>query len=174
MAWLCSLPCGHLRLTLSWLFFLSSLDQGNTTVDLKNSPNLKVESCVLFGGNLLDFKPKRSHFSSPERAALRKWVEEPSYKEVLQKRAGSLNIRRLSLMKEIQIFQVEEFSAFLCMGRYKSLVSLKLFLSNAFQLSWASVLHFFTTWAPLGLTIESGCNLMAARWARIFLFPEYS
>ena len=59
-------------------------------------------------------------------------MEEPGYKEVLQKRAGSLNIRRLSLMKEIQIFQVEEFSAFLCMGRYKSLVSLKLFLSNAF------------------------------------------
>ena len=72
-------------------------------------------------------------------------MEEPGYIEVLQKRAGSHNIKRLLLMKEIQIFQVEEFSAFLCMGQYKSLVSLKLFLSYAFQLSWASVLHFFTT-----------------------------
>ena len=41
-------------------------------VNLKNSHSLKVESYVLFGGNLLDFKPKRSHLSSPERAALRR------------------------------------------------------------------------------------------------------
>ena len=74
-------------LALSWLFFLSSLDQGNSTVDLKNSRNLKVESYVLFGGKLLDFKLKRSHLSNPERAALRKWVEEPGYIEVLQKKS---------------------------------------------------------------------------------------
>ena len=87
MGWLCSLSHGYLMLALSWLFFLSSLHQGNSTVDLKNSRNLKVESYVLFGGNLLDFKPKRSHLSNPERAALRKWVEEPGYIEVLQKKS---------------------------------------------------------------------------------------
>ena len=38
------------------------------------------------------------------------------------------NVKRLSLIKENQIPQVKEFSAFLCMGRCKSLGSLKSFL----------------------------------------------
>ena len=51
--------------------------------------------------------------------------EQPGYIELLLQRAGSLNIRRLSLIKENQISQVKEFSAFLCMGRCKSLASMK-------------------------------------------------
>ena len=51
--------------------------------------------------------------------------EEPGYIEVLQQRAGSLNIKRLLLLKENQISQVKEFSAFLCMGKCKSLGSQK-------------------------------------------------
>ena len=41
--------------------------------------------------------------------------------QVLQQVAGSLNIKRLLLIKENQISQVKEFSASLCMGRCKSL-----------------------------------------------------
>ena len=41
--------------------------------------------------------------------------EEPGYLGVLQQRTGSLNIKRLLLMKENQIAQVKEFSAFLYM-----------------------------------------------------------
>ena len=57
--------------------------------------------------------------------------EEPGYIEVLQQRASRLNIEKLLQIKGNQLFQVKEFSAFLCMGIYKSLVSLKSFLSYA-------------------------------------------
>ena len=63
--------------------------------------------------------------SDPERTAPRRRGEEPGYIEVLQQRAGSLNIKRLLLLKENQISQVKEFSAFLCMGKCKSLGSQK-------------------------------------------------
>ena len=63
--------------------------------------------------------------SNPERTALRRPGEEPDYIEVLQQRAGSLNIKRLLLINGNQISQVKEFSAFLYMGRCKSLGSLK-------------------------------------------------
>ena len=62
--------------------------------------------------------------SHPEKTC----SKEPGYTDVLQQRAGSLNIRLLSI-KENQISQVEEFSAFLCvMGRCKNLGSVKSFL----------------------------------------------
>ena len=66
--------------------------------------------------------------SNPERTALRRQGDEPGYIKVLQQRAGSLNIERLLLIKENQISQVKEFSAFLYKGRGKSLGSLKPFL----------------------------------------------
>ena len=37
--------------------------------------------------------------SHPERTALRRHGEDPGYLEVLQQRAGSLNIKKLSLTK---------------------------------------------------------------------------
>ena len=45
-------------------------------------------------------------------------------------------------IKENQISQVKEFSSFLCMGRFKSLGSLKSFPSYAAQLSGGSMLWF--------------------------------
>ena len=42
--------------------------------------------------------------SGPERTAPRRRGEEPGSREVLQQRAGSLNIKRLLLLKENQIF----------------------------------------------------------------------
>ena len=72
--------------------------------------------------------PESSISSNPERTAPRKQGGEPGYIGVLQQRAGSRNIKRLLLIKENQISQVKEFSTFLCMGRWKSLGSLKSFL----------------------------------------------
>ncbi|XP_043737882.1 uncharacterized protein LOC122680493 [Cervus elaphus] len=62
--------------------------------------------------------------------------------QVLQQGAGSLNIKRLLLVKENQLSQVKEFSSFLCMGRCKSLGLLKAFFSYAPQLSGGSILRF--------------------------------
>ena len=45
--------------------------------------------------------------SDPERTAPRRWEEEPGYIEVLQQRAGDLNIKRLLLVKENQVSQVK-------------------------------------------------------------------
>ena len=94
--------------------------------------------------------------------------EEPGYLGVLQQRTGSLNIKRGLLVKENQVSQVKALSAFLCMGRYKSLGSLKSFLSHASQLSGVSVLcvHILNS---LGLITGSGCNLMAVR-SQVFSF----
>ena len=47
------------------------------------------------------------------------------YRSFLQQRLGNRDIKRLLLMKENQVSQVNEFSAFLCMGRCWSLGSLK-------------------------------------------------
>ena len=46
---------------------------------------------------------------------------ERSYRSLLQG-AGSLNIKRLLLIKENQISQIKEFSAFLCMGTCKEIL----------------------------------------------------
>ena len=54
--------------------------------------------------------------SDSERMAPRRWGEEPGYTELLQQRGGSLNVKRLLLIKGNQTSQVKEFSTFLCMG----------------------------------------------------------
>ena len=59
--------------------------------------------------------------------------------------------------------QVKEFSTFLCMGRFKSLGSLKSCLWYAPQLSGA-LSCIFRSWVSSWLIVGSGCNLMAARW----------
>ena len=55
--------------------------------------------------------------SDPEKTAPRRRGEEPGCIEVLQQRAGSLNVKIVLLTKEKQISQVKEFAAFLRMGR---------------------------------------------------------
>ena len=54
--------------------------------------------------------PRGSMSSNPERTALSRRRGEPGYIGVLQRRAGSLNIKILLLIKENQICQVKEFS----------------------------------------------------------------
>ena len=55
---------------------------------------------------------------------------------------GTGCIKRLSLIRENQICQIKEFSTFLCIGRCKSLGSLRSFLWYAPQVSGASLLCF--------------------------------
>ena len=97
----------------------------------------------------LGLQAGRQHFNNPERIALRRQGEEPGYIEALEQKAGNLNIKGLLLIKESQMSQVKEFSAFLCMRRCKSLGSLKPFLWYASQLL-GPVACVFTSWAPLG------------------------
>ena len=87
--------------------------------------------------------PEDSIPSNPERTAPRRQGEETYHIETLL-RTGSLDFKRLLSVEENQISQVKEISAFLSMGRCKSLGSLK-FISYASQLSWASILCFFTS-----------------------------
>ena len=63
-----------------------------------------------------------------------------------------------------QTSQVKEFSAFLCMGRCKSLGSLKSFLSYASQLSGASIFWFSV------LTLGSSHSLTAVGSQVLFSF----
>ena len=70
---------------------------------------------------LLGLQVRGQHLSSDaQRTALRRRGEEPGYIEVLQQRTGSLDIKRLGLIKENQVSQVEEVSVFLCVGRRQS------------------------------------------------------
>ena len=100
--------------------------------------------------------------SYPVSPSLRKWGGEWGYIGVFQGRAGSQNIKRLLLIKENQKSQVKKFSTFLCIGRCKSLGSLKLFLSYAAQLSGASILCFQVLSSPGAHRREWLQSLMAA------------
>ena len=77
-------------------------------MDLKDIHNLKVK-------RIFSISSLGDSISSNPGEPLRRWGEEPGYIEVLQQRAGSLNIKRLLAKKENQISQVKEFRAFLCM-----------------------------------------------------------
>ena len=48
-----------------------------------------------------------SILSNPERTATRSQGEEPVYIEVLQQRAGSLNIKRLLLIRAAHLLSIE-------------------------------------------------------------------
>ena len=68
-------------------------------------------------GSFRTSSPGESISGNPETTALRRQEEEPGDIEVLQQRAGGLNLKRLLLIKENQInSQVKKFSAFLRMG----------------------------------------------------------
>ena len=136
----------------------------------KKKCSLEVESSVYLAEIFRTSSPGDSISSSPERAAWRRWVGEPGFIEVLKQRAGSLNVKRLLLIKENQISQVKEFSVFLCMGRCKSLGSYQIADMHLSYLGPVSCV--FTSWLSSGLTIGSGCSLMAAKMAGILFPPE--
>ena len=114
----------------------------------------------------VDFKPRVAL-----KGCSKEVREQSGFIGVLQQRPSSHNTKRLMIIKENQISQINEFSAFLYMGRCKSLGSLRSFLWCAPQLSEASILCFFLCWVSSGLTIGSGCSLQAVGW-RVF-FPSW-
>ena len=79
--------------------------------------------------------------------------------EVVQPRAGSLNIKRLLLMKENQIAWVKEFSAFPSVGRCESLGSLKPLLSVPVSSLGPVSLLYHWRWCPgiAGTALLPGC-----------------
>ena len=103
---------------------------------------LKVEG-VLFDGNVRTSSPGGSISGSPENLLWggRGWSQD--IQEFVTKGSKQCEHQRLPLIKEKQTSQVKEFSALLCMGRYKSLGLLKSFLSYASLLSKASILGVF-------------------------------
>ena len=77
--------------------------------------------------------------SNSERTALRMWGEEPGYVEVLQQRAGSLNIKRLLLKKtRYSKLSLELYSAW----ENASVWAHWNHSFTASQLPWASILLF--------------------------------
>ena len=72
--------------------------------------------------------------SNPERTALRRKGEKSHYIEICNKRQVVWTSKVFLWIKENQISQVKEFSAFLCLGRCKNLGPLKSFISYASQL----------------------------------------
>ena len=88
--------------------------------DLKNNDNVEIELCSLLW-EFVGLQAWGTASQVTQRSAPRRQGEEPGYIKVLQQRADSLNIKKLLLLKENQIYQLKEFTAFLYMGRYKSL-----------------------------------------------------
>ena len=81
--------------------------------------NPKVENYVSLNDSV-DFKPRVAL-----KGCSKEVREQPGFIGVLQQRSGSHNTKRLLIIKENQIPRINEFSAFLYMGRCKSLGSLK-------------------------------------------------
>ena len=94
----------------------------------KKNAQLKVENYGFFGGLAEDLSPEDS-LSDRSEDSSEEVREEPVYIGVsATKKSGSWSIKILPLIKENQTSQVSEFSAFLCMGRCKSLDLLTSFL----------------------------------------------
>ena len=55
----------------------------------------KFESDVLFGGKFSTSGLGSSVSSNFERTAMRRWGEEPGYVQILQQRAGGLDVKKL-------------------------------------------------------------------------------
>ena len=82
----------------------------------------------------------------------------------LPQRASILNVKILFLIKENQIFQIKEFSTFLYMGRNKSWYAPQMCVSGL-----GPVACIFTSWVFTGLTVVSGCSLVAVDGKYSFL-----
>ena len=73
-------------------------------------------------------------------------------------------------MKENQIYRDKEFNPF-CVWEDARVWTETIPLIRTSAI-WGQYCLFFTSWTSLGLTAESGCILMAARWQVFFSFPS--
>ena len=103
--------------------------------------------------------------TDPERTALRRQGEEPGSIEVLQQRAGRLNVKRLFLKKTRYL---KGRNLVLVYGWGKSLGSQK-HSSDTHSANWGQQSQF---WASSELTTGSGCGLTAAQQTADVL-PEF-
>ena len=99
--------------------------KGLLTGKKKKKHNIKAENYVLFGIFSEDLSLEDS-LSDHSEGLLQKGKGEARIyrsfcKTTTTKKTGSRNIKKLLLIKENQTSQVNEFSAFLCMQRCKSL-----------------------------------------------------
>ena len=139
----CGLPGSsvHGARIMEWVAMPSSRESSRP----RDWTHVSCGSCVVLRFSLLSQqqspKPRRQYL---KRTELKRSGEEPGYIEVLQQRAGSLNINRLLLIKENQISQVKKLSHFLRMGRSKSLGSLKSFFSICTSAILGQYLVFFS------------------------------
>ena len=95
--------------------------------------------------------------------------EEPGHMGIFAEKICSWTSKDYADHK-IQASQISDFSTFMCMGRCKSLGSLKSFLTYAPQLSWASTLHFSHPLLPWDSPQWVAAVLMAARSQVFFSF----
>ena len=111
-----------------------------------------------FSWGKMKTEAQETAFQIALRSCSEKAREVLRYIGLLQQRAGSLNVKSLLLIKETRY--LKELSAFLCMGRYKSLGSLKSCLWYIAQLCGASLLCFSYPGSLRAhlLTVCDGCN----------------
>ena len=134
----------------------------NYSVDLKNIHNLKLSVIWWEFWGLLS--PENSFWSNPEKIAPRRWEGEPGYIEILQQKAGSLNIKRLLSFKENQITQVKEYIYFLYVEDVRGWAnwnySFDIHLSYQASILWMNILSS----SGLTLTVGRGLSLREAGW----------
>ena len=133
-----------------------------STEKKKKKHNLKVESYVLFSGQNWGHQPWDTTSQITLRDCSGEAREEPGYTGLSAPKTRLLEHQKIMLIEENQTSHVKEFSAFLCMGRCKSLGLLKSFLWYAPQLSGDSILCFLIL-SSLRVHCRCGCNVMAWR-----------
>ena len=126
------------------LMFSKKWDYNMCLLTWKIFTALKLRAIFHLAGIFRTSHLEVSISSNPERIASRRQGEEPGYTEVLHQRADSLNVKGLLLKKTRYL---KELGTFLCIGRWKSLGSLKSFHWYAPPLSGANIpcfhiLHF--------------------------------
>ena len=95
---------------------------------------------------------------------------EPAYTEVLQQRSGCLNSKQLLLIQENQIPKLKNWVLFYVWEDARVWAH----WNHSFDMHLSSlgpVSCVFTSWVSSGLTVGSGCSLMAPRW-QVF-FPSW-
>ena len=110
-----------------------------TLNEKKKKHNLKVKSVVYSEDNLRTSGDIISN--NPKKTLPRRWREEPGCVGVLQQRAGSLNVKRLLLIKENSYLKLKNLEFFYVREIARVLGSLKSILWSAPQISGASVLY---------------------------------
>ena len=128
-------------------------------VDLKKKSQPKSWGLYFIQWKFLELQARDSISSNLERTPLRRWGEEPDYREVLQQRAGRLNIKRL-LLKTTRYPKL--WNLVLSMGRWKS-------WNHSFDIHFTylgTVSYFQILCFPRAhhLTIRGGCHCRWLSW----------